>query len=323
MLSYDTRRRLDLALRNEDAADEFEAMLLGGEVNHIYMVDTAYGSDGDGSTAPNGSPATPWATMAKALANVVSNDVILVRGDIREHASAPVGVYGVRIISANGGRPRHSTSGGVVLPGNSASWREAAVAGNAPLLQLREHGWELHGFTMIPQSGYAAVQLRTVEDAVDPDASHAIFRRMRFISGGTRVGYGLECVGGFAQLGVYGCWFTNLEYAYKPTSYGIRNDQDHEWFDNRFSGNKIDVAMNATRCEFRRNRFLTVYDGTTHPTTLNLANTGGDGTNRVVDNEFADAAVDVTIAKGYKPGTSDVWRNRVANTAADIVTVPL
>lgn len=306
---------------NLAAAREIEQAIYGALIGNVWYVDTVNGADG--GSFDGRSPTAAFRTMEEAFENVASRDTIFVKGDVREQGLyTPLGVYGVRIIGANYGRPHHSTSGGTVQDGNSTSWREAATAGNAPLVKFREQGWELHNITMIPQSGYAAVQLRCAEDATDPDASHAIFNKVRFISGGTRVGYGIEQIGGSAQLGVYGCWFTNLEYAYKPTSYGIRNDQDHEWFDNRFSGNKTDIAMNATRCEFRRNRHFTVYNGTTHPTTLNLANSGGDGNNWVMDVEFADAIADVTIAKGYKPGTGDVWRTRASDTAADDVTVP-
>jgi hypothetical protein len=302
VFSNDLSNRMRIALGSGLARDELRGLIGGGNpFGRHFFVDTVHGSDSNDGR----STVAAKLTMAGALAAVDSRDTIWAVGDIREQdLYAPLGVYGVRIVGSNYGRPHHST------------------AGNAPLLKLREQGWEIHNITMIPESGYAAVQLRCAEDATDPDASHPIFYRVRFISGGTRVGYGLEQIGGSAQLGVYGCWFTNLEYAYKPTSYGIRNDQDHEWFDNRFAGCKHDIAMNATRCEFRRNRHFTKYDGTTHPTTLNLANTGGDGNNWVQDVEFADNLADVTIAKGYKPGTGDVWRTREADTAADDVVVP-
>lgn len=253
-----------------------------------------------------------------------SNGVIHVSGDIRDQdLYAPLGAYGWKIRGEFLGRARHTTSSGTVLAGNGAAWREAATAADAPLLKLREQGWTLENLLMLPQSGYAAVQLRCAEDATDPDASHAVFRRIRFISSGTRVGYGLEDIGGMAHIGVYDCDFRLLEFAWKQTSVGIRSPQDHEWFRNRFSGCKTDIAMNAARCAFRGNRHETPYHATTHPTTLNLASTADTSEpNFAIDNEFADDAADVTVAKGYKPATGDVWRNRVADTAADIVTVP-
>ena len=51
------------------------------------------------------------------------NARIWVIGDVREQFTAPLGVYGVKVIGASGGRPRHSTSGGSVVDGNGTSWR--------------------------------------------------------------------------------------------------------------------------------------------------------------------------------------------------------
>ncbi len=317
MLSYDTRRRLDLALRNEAAADELEALLFGGEINKLYCVDTTSGSDGDGSTAPNGSPATPWATMAKALANVASNDVILVRGDVREQVTAPLGVYGVRIIGAHGGRPRHD--GGV-------RWREPAVAGNLPLLTLREQGWEVCNILMVPETGYSAVKLHRAESATYPDASHAIFRGVKFIGNvaiTTAGGIGIEDYGGMHHVLVEDCEFANLVSAIVGTNVSIAAPLRNTIRRNTFSLNTHDIRLNGSGCLVQDNDFLTLYHGTTHPTTVNLAYTApGTYPNRVTGNRFADAAADVTIAKGYKPSTGDVWRNKVTDTADDIVAVP-
>lgn len=315
------------SLRNQIAVYDY---LGGGQVaparGPVFFADGSNGATNDTGKDWNHALSTMDAVFDKIEALPTaekSNGIIYATGDFRDQGLyAPLGAYGWKIIGVRGGRNRHTTSSGTVLNGNGAAWREAATAAGAPLLKLREQGWEIHNFLMMPESGYSAVQMRCAEDATDPDASHATFQNVRFISSGTRVGYGIEDIGGAAHIGVYGCEFTNLEYAWKQTSLAIRSPQDHQWFDNRFNGCKTDIAMNATRCEFRRNRHMTAYDGTNHPTTLNLASTGGDGGNWVIDCEFADAIADVTIAKGYKPGTGDVWRTRATDTAADDVTVP-
>lgn len=254
------------------------------------------------------------------------NARIWVIGDVREQFTAPLGVYGVKVIGASAGRPRHSTSGGTVVDGNGTSWRQSASAEGRSLLAIHEQGWEFHNILFVPESGYSAINLRRAEDATDPDASHAVFKGCKFISGGTRVGYGLEDVGGAYHVTVEDCEFFNLEFGWKQTSVGVDSPTAHVWRRNVFSGNKTDVAMNAKNCLFQGNFFTTVYHATTHPTTLNLASTADAGVatakNMVVENYFADAAADVTIAKGYKPATGDIWRNYVADTAADIVTVP-
>ena len=67
---------------------------------------------------------------------------------------------------------------------------------------------------------------------------------------------------------------------------------------------------------------MTAYGVASHDQTVNMAHTADGTINRVVDNTFADASGNVTIAKGYKPSTGDVWRNKTTDTADDIVTVP-
>lgn len=272
------------------------------------------------------NPDTPSRDMDQIMGDIGSHDAIYVAGDVRFQGLAPLGVFGVRIIGAYAGRNRHVTSSGVVLTGNGGAWREEATAGDGPLLELREQGWEIHNLMMIPQSGYAAVKLHCEESATYPDASHFIASNVRFFSSGTRVGYGIEDYGGAAHIGVYNCEFTSLEFGYNPTNVSIRSPQDQEWIGNTFQACKHDIVGNFVRSTFQGNRHRTVYDGTTHPNTLNLAYTSDAGVaataNYVTDVLFADNTADVTIAKGYKPATGDRWRFRCANVAADVVTVP-
>lgn len=321
-LRTSTKNRLAYALANRAAADEMAAVL-GGSIwgNYLY-VDTVNGSD----TNDGADWVYPLQTMAKAFTKAVSNSVIYVVGDIREEITAPLGLYGVTIIGAAGGRPRHSTSGGVVTNGNGVSWREPATALNAPLLELREQGWEVHNILFVPESGYGAVKLHREETATYPDASHFIMRNCKVIGGGSQVGLGIDDSGASYHIEVSGCEFVNLEYAYHASGVGIAAPSAHLWQDNLFYSNKHDIVGNFATSRFMRNRFATLYNASTHPNTLNLAPTADAGvaaaSNVVLDNVFADAAADVTIAKGYKPATGDIWRNFVTNTAAYIVTVP-
>jgi hypothetical protein len=299
----------------------------GGGLTAATVFGNEWFYDGNATVTGNGkNPDQPTTDFETLLGVVGSNDAIYVAGDIRAQVTAPQDVYGVKIIGAVGGRPRHVTDSGVVMSGNGCAWREEATAAGTPLLTLREQGWEIHNILMIPETGTAAVKLHRTELAAAMDASHAVFNGVKFISSGTRVGYGLEDVGGAYRVLVENCEFVNLEFAWKQTSLGIANPSAHVWRNNVFDSNKTDIAMNALACLFENNRFQTPYDGTTHPTTLNLASAADAGSatrkNLVLNNVFADAAADVTIAKGYKPATGDVWRNKVTNTAADIVTVP-
>lgn len=335
MASNSLRARLRVALGSGAARDEIISLLGATPFGNVFYVAGSSSDMGASDTNDGLSSDRPLATPAQAMTNIAAlntryrqNGIIFVTGDLRGAATIPADTYGWKIIGAQGGAEggRHTTDSGTVLPGNGCAWREAATADDAPLLVLDEQGWELHNFLMIPQSGYAAVQLSSAETAADFDGSHAVFSDMWFLGPSASAGYGLEDDGGMNNIRVYNCQFRGLEFGWKQTSVGIRSPQWHRWIGNRFINNKHDITMNALACEFRRNSFRTVYHGTTHPNTLNLAYTSDAGVaatpNVVIDNEFADAAADVTIAKGYKPATGDVWRNRVSNTAADIVTVP-
>lgn len=330
MFSSDLRNRLRIGLGSGSARDELVSTLFGATPfgNVFYLAGSSEdmgasdANDGLSADRPIATPAQLQRNISALNTQFKSNGVVFVTGDVRGAFVGPLGAYGWKIIGVAGGRPRHTTSSGVVLPGNGAAWREHATAEALPLLELREQGWEVHNLLMMPQSGYSAVKLHTEETASYPDGSHAIFSGVRFISPGDQVGYGIEDYGGAAHIGVHGCEFVNLEYAWKQSNVSIRNPQDHEWHYNRFSGCKTDIAGNFDRSDFYRNRHRTAYHASTHPTTLNLALTGGNGGNCVREVYFKDNLADVTILKGYKPGTGDDWRTYEPDTAAFDVVVP-
>lgn len=248
-------------LRNQVAVYDY---LGGGQVaparGPVFFADGSNGAVRDTGKDWNHALSTLDAVFDKIDAlptSEKSNGIIYCVGDFRGSLTAPLGAYGWKIIGVQGGRNRHTTSSGVVLNGNGAAWREAATPDGAPLLTLREQGWEIQNLLMMPEEDYAAVKLHCEENAAAPDGSHAIFRNVRFISTGTRLGTGIEDYGGAAHIGVYGCEFTNLEFAWEQTNVSIRSPQDHDWFDNRFRGCKTDIAMNAQRCRFFRNWHMT------------------------------------------------------------------
>jgi len=256
-------------------------------------------------------------------AEFLKNATIHIIGDVREQFDAPDGLYGVKLVGAANGRPRHSTSGGAVVDGNGVSWRESATAENRSLLRIEGQGYEFHNILFVPESGYAAVRLyRTATDSVD--ASHAKFKTCRFSGGGSQVGIGIEDYGGQSHVEVSAdCEFDNLEYGIYQSNAGI--DWANRWLiaDNFFRGNKNDIVLNSKMARILRNVFGTVYHATTHPKTVDMVGTAdGSVANYVLDNYFADAAAAVLISKGYIPATGDIWRNYVADTAAQIVTVP-
>lgn len=333
--SPDLRVRAKLALTSPAAARELEGLLSNGNpFGKDWYVDSVNGSDNNDGRSAESALATfdgsnglfARSATSPDPVHFTSWDDVYVVNDIRAQVTAPLGVYGVRIIGASAGQLRNATESGAAVDGNGVSWREESTAANAPLLELRQQGWELHNILMTPESGYAAVKLQRQETATYPDASHFRAVNCRFTQSGS-VGYGIEDYGGAHNVLIDSCEFDGLEYAWKQTNVSIASPLRVRIRRSRFRTNKNDITMNGSKCVIggrpdEGNFFETVYHGTTHPNTVNLAFTASVGSNMVFNNYFADAAADVTIAKGYKPGTSDIWRNHVSDTAAYIVTVP-
>lgn len=296
----------------------------------VLFVNTVTGQAGNNGL----TPANPMLTMAEAFAAMAvweaaeahsaDNTIINVLGVIAEQLTSPlsgetgVGVSGVTIRGLVGGNNRHD---------DGARWKQAAAAGATPLLDLRGQGWVFEHLIMVPETGYSAVKLHREESNTYPDASHSIFRNVRFIGNvdvTTAGGIGIEDYGGASNITVTDCTFDNLVSGIVMTNANIAASNKWMVARNVFRLNTHDVRLNASECVFEYNDFMTLYHVTTHPTTLNLAYTSSSAyPNMVRDNWFSDQTGDVVIAKGYKPSTADlVWTNHVARTAAYIAAVP-
>lgn len=314
-----------------DVSERGDAMVLTPPGPDLYVKNKPGSRSGNGYSWDKAfndmEYAFEWIDKQATGTDAKSNGTIHWVGDVRKHLTAPLNAYGWRLQAEVRGRPRHATEGGVLVPWNGALWREAASSADAPLLILRQQGWEVVGGLFVPRTGYPAIKPIRAESATYPDSSHFRVLNAEFLSSGSQVGYAFEDVGGQFHIEVGGCRFRGLEWAWLQTSVGIASPQQHWWHDNDFLGNKNDIALNALACRFERNKFRTPYNVTTHPITLNLQKTADVGAaatpNNVIDNDFADTTGNVVIAKGYKAATGDNWRNRVAGTAADIVAVPV
>lgn len=266
------------------------------------------------------TPAQPLATMQAAfdllalwhagVAKSADNAVIEWIGDIREQLTAPLGVTGVTIRSRQGGNNRHD---------NGDRWRQAATAGDAPLLTLREQGWVIDGGTFVPQAAYSAIRLRRQEDATYPDASHAEIRNARFIGNeATPAGIGLEDYGGNSHYRVTGCEFSGLVTAYSVTNQGI-DIPNHNYFGgNVFFANTNDFVGAQYYSVIENNQFLTV--STTTINTISGQTATAAKSNNVVGNYLPDA--DPNNTNGYTGSTTDSWSNWCLGVAARVAESP-
>lgn len=271
---------------------------------------------------PQGNgPRGAFTTFASLSPNLRSRDVIILGGVLREQAVAPLDVYDVLITGA-ADNPRQATSGGAPT-GGGATWMPPLVpAATTPLLEVRAAGWMFENINFSPANASACVRL-TRSAVIDTiDASHANFNGCLFGGNGATTCIGIEDNGGCSRVEIEDCVFEDLTgTAILSLNTAAAVPSGWRVLGNQFLRNTNAIAMSSTRGWFEKNRFNQAANDANNK--VNLVSVAAQGSlNQVIDNIFSDAVANVTIAKGYKPGTTDVWRNYVTDTAAYIVAVP-
>jgi hypothetical protein len=282
-----------------------------GSIGRVFFIFP----DGKG---PRGS----FTTFTALKPNLRSRDTIILGGVLREQAVAPDDVYDVTIIGA-ANLPRQATSGGVPT-GGGACWLPPSSGATAatPLLELRAQGWAFENIEFTPHTSSAGIRLTRSASVDTIDASHAQFRNCFFNGNGGTGQIGIEDNGGCGFVEIEDSRFELLTgtailglntAAAVPLAWRIRR--------NLFLRNTNSIAMSATQALIDWNILNQAANDANNK--INLVAVAGQGSlNMVLKNTFSDAAANVTIAKGYKPGTTDVWRNWVTDAADEVVTVP-
>lgn len=294
--------------------------VLGNTVTTLGPQGTVVGSDSNNGL----SPMTPFLTMSKAFNMCDSFDVIVLMGVIREQLTCPVGPYDVTVIGA-GNQPRQATSGGVYT-GGGASWLAPALpAATTPLVRVIEQSWKFVNIQFAPVAASACITFDRRETVAIPDSSHGSVLGCYFSTGGSG-GMGVEIIE-TKKTYIYGCVFEALTgaggYAIKTTAGdGVANPNYCEIVGNKFAGNTNDMGLTGMEKGLITDNNLFTSDVILAGNRIVLTASSGSGHNHVLNNNFSDIAADVTIAKGYKPGTADVWRNWTTDTNVPIVTVP-
>ena len=267
-----------------------------------------------------GGPRGAYTTFAALKPNLRSRDTILFSGVLKEQAVCPVGVYDVSIIGA-ANEPRQATSGGVPT-GGGASWlAPTSPTATTPLIRVIEQGWSFENIQFAPVAASACITFDRRETAAIPDSSHGAVKGCYFSTGGS-AGHGVELIE-VKKIVIEDCVFEALTgaggHAIKSTAgAGIANVNHCTIRRNKFVQNANDIFVVGDRCLVTENVFYS-----TNPVTVgNRVNFAGGTDTAVLDNSFKDVAADVTIAKGYKPGTTGQWRNWTSDTNVPIITVP-
>jgi len=269
-----------------------------------------------------GGPRGAFSTFTDLAPNLKSRDLILFSGVLREQAVAPLDVYDVYILGA-ANQPRQATSAGLPT-GGGASWMppsSGAVAAT-PLLELKAAGWKLENIEFTPHTSSAGVRL-TRSAVIDTiDASHAEFNNCYFAANGGTTQIGIEDNGGCSRVTILDSRFEGLtDTAIKSLNTAAAVPLGWRVLRNLFLRNTNAIAMSSSQGLFQENVLNQAANDANNK--INLVSVAAQGDlNRVLYNVFSDLAANVTIAKGYKPGTTDIWRNYVSDVAAYIVTVP-
>ena len=273
-----------------------------------------------GLDAPRGSFTSMATLMTSGLLR--SRDTIMLAGVLREQCVAPLNVYDCTILGV-ANRPRQATSGGVPT-GGGASWLAPAsgAVATTPLLELRAQGWAIKNIEFTPHTASAGIRLTRSASVDTTDASHFMIEDCFFGANGGTTQIGIEDNGGCGFGLIQNCRFQGLG---GTAILGLNTAAaiPQMWIVNAnfFNGNTNAIAMSLTEGRILNNYIRQAANDANNK--VNLIAVAGQGSlNQVINNIFSDAAANVTIAKGYKPGTTDVWRNYVTDVAAYIVTVP-
>lgn len=289
---------------------DIRGAVTGATRGRRFYVDTVNGSNSNDGRSWAGA----FLTMAAALAAVDDFDVISFTGSVREQLVAPLGVFGVAIVGASNGRPRHD---------GGARWYDPAspVAGKA-LIEILEQGWEFHDFLMVPNATGAAIKAHRNEDATYPDSSHFILSGMKIVGTSQAGQIGVEDVGGNHHYLIENCEFNDLGKAITCSSTAIAVPLRNTIRGNTFGGNVSDVCTSLSKSVIEGNRFMTAGSGATNKVVSTTFNSAQGGDNFVIGNYFNNTEAQIAPGSGFTGAASDVWRNFVTDQADHAIGQP-
>lgn len=266
-----------------------------------------------------GGPRGAFSTFADLSPNLRDRDLVLLSGVLKEQAVMPL-VYDVTIIGA-ANDPRQATSSGTPT-GGGASWlAPSSPVATTPLIRVIAQGWSFINLQMAPVAASACITFDRRETAALPDSSHGSVENCYFSTGGS-AGHGVELIE-VKKISIIDSVFEALTgtngHAIKSTAgAGVANVNHCTISGNKFVQNANDIFVVGDRCLVRNNVLYS-----TNPVTAgNRINFAGGTDTVVIENRFKDVIADITIAKGYKPGTTGQWSNMAFDSTVPIATVP-
>lgn len=287
--------------------------ITGGKVWYVSPQTGSVGASGD-------SWDRAAVTMSDISSKLLSGDVILLRGVLREQWIAPQDIFEVSIIGA-ANQPRQATDSGTPT-GGGASWLSpTSPTATTPLLKLREQGWAIKNIQFAPVASSACIRLSGAETAADADASHTIIENCYFSAGGSG-GIGIEDVGGRKGVNVVDCRFEGLAKAITTISTGVRVPNFWQILRNIFRENTMDIACSLNYSLIKENVFMTAGSGSTNKVISTTFVTAQGGHNTILWNVLNNTEAQIAPASGFTGASTDFWMNYVSDQAALAIGQP-
>lgn len=264
-------------------------------------------NNNDGQT-----PETAFATFTEAFTRINSGDTIFFRGNVREQATTPAGVFDVTIIGPSPvtRHPDEHTGKDAYGGFSSCRWNApASPTASTPLLKIQQQGWRVESvlFTGDENDSVGCIQLfRDGGSGADErDASHAVIRGCRF-AGGL---YGIQDSGGCARVKIIGNEFQQFDQSDNDAivtvvGAGIGTLWAWEIAYNLFHANYSDIDAGLTNARIYQNHFVHISLGTT--TTVTIDTTGG-ATCLVTHNYMYRASNVSGVNAGFVIGSGDSY----------------
>lgn len=288
------------AFYNDAEADISGSLeLLNASPGTRYYVDPQNGDDDNDGL----SWGTAFATMSALDDILEDNDVIFLRGVLREEWTAPI-KNDVSLIGVSN-QPRQATTSGVAN-GGGATWLSPASGATTDLLTLRGQGWVVKNiYFNQTTAGKSCIEMSGGGDPPDTaDAAHCQILGCFF----TGAKYGIHITGQSGWVTIAGNTFVSFgdsdDIAIAHTSGSGGNLWGWRIIDNYFYNNDQHVVLPLVNSTVRGNNFIVVGQSVTATVALSL--TGGSA-NSVYLNMFnrpLDTSPNATLFVG---GTNDVW----------------
>lgn len=262
----------------------------GARIGKTYKVDSnasACSNSYNGKSWTAGlNNSGPWCTVAYALTQVADYDTILVKGNISEAVTAPVGTDYIKILGASG-VPR------------AVKWTSPTAG--SPMITCNGQGLEVAGFKFEATTTGSAVKLVRNTDQTVANCDSARIHDNEFWTGKT----GIELSGAPHNVRIWANYFQNMRVTggagIYVSSQAVDVPRRAVIANNYFSGNITHLLGAFADTLITGNHLLSAAAGNSTTTKIDLRN----GFNNFVSDNFLGGTY--SNAGGYYAGTSDEW----------------